>query len=182
MYIEEQRKDGRFIICDGWEETVDGPRYACNQCVDPFFPYNLHKSCAELPREIRHPVHRKHPLKLQCSKDPLTVYTCDSCHQPCRLACTCSDCHLRDIKCALHWRLILEDRRHVYQFTVLRKKIPFNCDICGGTWDSVAYLYIVCHLLVDKGCAHSLPRRIRITAHGHGLTLISYLEDAKPRG
>ncbi|KAM1332876.1 hypothetical protein ACFX13_008998 [Malus domestica] len=53
----------------------------------------------------------KHPLKLQCFKDPFTVYTCDSCDQPCRIAYTCSDCELNlDVKCASNWRLILEDR------------------------------------------------------------------------
>ncbi|KAM1197289.1 hypothetical protein ACFX2I_008901 [Malus domestica] len=81
----------------------------------------------------------KHPLKLQCFKDPFTVYTCDSCDQPCRIAYTCSDCELNlDVKCASNWRLILEDRRHVHQFTVLRKKITFDCDIGGGTWDHVS--------------------------------------------
>ncbi|GLT29146.1 hypothetical protein SLA2020_040310, partial [Shorea laevis] len=45
--------------CSGCDEAVEVATYSCGEC--PFF---LHKKCAELPGEINHPLHHKHPLVL----------------------------------------------------------------------------------------------------------------------
>ena len=48
--------------CYGCQESVYGPSYYCNKfgCPD----YWHHKSCAELPLGLHHPLHPLHPLIL----------------------------------------------------------------------------------------------------------------------
>ncbi|VVA24894.1 PREDICTED: Cysteine/Histidine-rich C1 domain [Prunus dulcis] len=150
--------------------------------VDPNSTFNLHKSCAEeLSCEIEHPIH-SHKLKFECKTGPSTeLFTCNACHQPCRLAYACSPCDLAlDLKCASNWHHILDRKKpHVHQFSVLRKGIPFDCEVCGKSQDSLPYLCTICHLLVGKECTQSLvlPHSIKITSHQHRLWLIWFLEE-----
>ena len=46
--------------CYGCGEAVYGPSYSCEECRY----YVHHKSCAELPLGLHHPLHPKHPLIL----------------------------------------------------------------------------------------------------------------------
>ncbi|BFG38246.1 hypothetical protein CerSpe_245200 [Prunus speciosa] len=188
MFKEEHRQknyDDELVFCNACEEPVFGPRYSCNTCVDPNSTFNLHKSCAEeLSCEINHPIHRRHKLKFECKTEPSAeLFTCNACHQPCRLAYACSRCHLAlDLKCASNWRHILDrKKRHVHQFSVLGKGIPFDCEVCGKSQDSLRYLCTICHLLVGKECTQSLPHFIKITSHKHFLRLIWFLEEHYPK-
>ncbi|KAI5318602.1 hypothetical protein L3X38_038310 [Prunus dulcis] len=155
MFKEEQKEknyDDKVVFCNACEEPVFGPRYSCNTCVDPNSTFNLHKSCAEeLSCEIEHPIH-SHKLKFECKTGPSTeLFTCNACHQPCRLAYACSPCDLAlDLKCASNWHHILDRKKpHVHQFSVLRKGIPFDFEVCGKSQDSLPYLCTICHLLVE---------------------------------
>lgn len=47
------------MICD---ERIYGPSYAC---ASPSCKFYLYKSCGELQREVHHPLHHAHRLKLQ---------------------------------------------------------------------------------------------------------------------
>ncbi|BFG38302.1 hypothetical protein CerSpe_245760 [Prunus speciosa] len=186
MFKEEQKEknyDDEVVFCNACEEPVFGPRYSCNTCVDPNSTFNLHKSCAEeFSCEIEHPIH-KHKLKFECKTEPSAVlFTCNACHQPCRLAYACSRCDLAlDLKCASNWRLILDRKKpHVHQFSVLRKGNPFDCEVCGKSQDSLRYLCTICHLLVGKECTQSLPHFILIISHQHPLRLIWFLEKDYP--
>jgi hypothetical protein len=57
---EELNKDHERFICVGCLNQMLGPNYTCKECHE----FILHKSCAELPRELEHPLHPKHPLLL----------------------------------------------------------------------------------------------------------------------
>jgi hypothetical protein len=61
IFNEEVKEDniGR-LICDGCLNQISGPNYSCKECS----LFILHKSCAELPCELKHPLHPKHPLLL----------------------------------------------------------------------------------------------------------------------
>ena len=52
--------------CHGCQESVYGPAYYCGECelVRIWWPYRHHKSCAELPLGLHHPLHPIHPLIL----------------------------------------------------------------------------------------------------------------------
>ncbi|XP_060676275.1 protein VACUOLELESS GAMETOPHYTES-like [Ziziphus jujuba] len=56
--------------CSLWRSA---PIYGCRKCM-----YFLHKSCAELPLELRHPFHPSHTLLLR----DLHGEVCNSCLQP----------------------------------------------------------------------------------------------------
>ncbi|KAK1401298.1 DC1 domain-containing protein [Heracleum sosnowskyi] len=65
-------------VCSGCEENITGLAYVCkdNQC-----DFNLHKSCFDLPEQIRHISHSSHPLTLIISPDQNNGFTCDGCHK-----------------------------------------------------------------------------------------------------
>jgi hypothetical protein len=46
-----RRHDGRYKTCYACWKQVSGPNFSCKVCSWVV----LHKSCAELPRELRHP-------------------------------------------------------------------------------------------------------------------------------
>ncbi|MBA0764719.1 hypothetical protein Gotri_014017, partial [Gossypium trilobum] len=49
------------LDCSWCQKPISGPFYHCSDCT---YPFKLHKECAELPLEIQHPFHPKHPLTL----------------------------------------------------------------------------------------------------------------------
>ena len=83
--------------CDGCGEEIKGSRYSCSKCN-----FDLHKSCAELPLELQHPIHLEHPLILH--KTPPyngKTCTCKGCKSPCKwFVYHCSLCKFDlDVKC-----------------------------------------------------------------------------------
>ena len=58
LVFKEDERGG--YLCYACREPVLGPSYSCIKCDW----YYHHKSCAELPRELQHPSHPKHPLIL----------------------------------------------------------------------------------------------------------------------
>ncbi|WRX25260.1 DC1 - like 10 [Theobroma cacao] len=64
IFIEKHNRNDRGD-CIGCKEPLSFPIYSCLDCY-----FHLHKECAELPLEITHPYHRKHPLTLLA--DPST--------------------------------------------------------------------------------------------------------------
>ncbi|KAK3200767.1 hypothetical protein Dsin_024182 [Dipteronia sinensis] len=60
-----------FPNCDGCNEVMCFPGYACHECE-----FYLHKSCAELPPKILHPLH---PHALTCSITDDSGIICDGC-------------------------------------------------------------------------------------------------------
>ncbi|KAK8516675.1 hypothetical protein V6N12_049397 [Hibiscus sabdariffa] len=64
--------------CDGCMRPISTPFYTCDRCK-----FSLHKDCAELPREKRHPFH-KHVLTLtNSSLSPVNGYSiCYGCDRP----------------------------------------------------------------------------------------------------
>ena len=61
LVFNEERIYGKD--CFGCQEQILGPCYSCIKCK--WFYH--HESCAELPIELYHPLHPKHPLIL-CDK------------------------------------------------------------------------------------------------------------------
>ena len=74
VFNEDER--GRFI-CWVCNEPIFGPSYSCIKC----FAYHHHKSCAQLPRELQHPLHPKHPFILFDERP----YICDKEYSKCEV-------------------------------------------------------------------------------------------------
>ncbi|XP_034225570.1 uncharacterized protein LOC117635348 [Prunus dulcis] len=157
--------DSGLVFCFGCANPM---LYSSNQY--PHGNFTLHKSCAELPNEMQHPLHPMYPLGLLTIGD----YTCVVCdqHYKDRLAYNCSQCDFNlDLKCASNWHNIGNYDCHKHKFTVLLKwRMKFTCDVCGQDGHGIAYLCSNCQLLVHKRCT-LLPCHIKITAHQHPLML-----------
>ncbi|GLU15811.1 hypothetical protein SLE2022_322750 [Rubroshorea leprosula] len=59
LLVEDKSDQVREAYCSGCRELIQDSSYRCADCK--FF---LHKSCAELPKELDHPFHPQHPLVL----------------------------------------------------------------------------------------------------------------------
>ncbi|KAM0980930.1 hypothetical protein ACFX2J_014049 [Malus domestica] len=186
-FKEEKENDRPPQVCNGCLEPVLGPHYACDTCNSIYSSYaskfNIHKSCAEVPREIHHPTHSKHPLILG-KYHSRTCGVCN-CHQRPRtgyiLSYLCSECDFCiDLKCASKWQN--QNDGHKHNFTILRKPIQFTCDVCGQGDDNLGYnSYIckICQLIVHHECSW-LPLQVKIERHQHRLKLTWWFQDKYP--
>ncbi|XP_059430968.1 uncharacterized protein LOC132164468 [Corylus avellana] len=166
IFVEDLQNDGENeVVCSGCDKSVCGPAYKCSDCN--FF---LHKSCAELPTEIQHPVHPNHTLVLDA---PSKIRFCDACLKCCErcFAYECRSCNFDlDIECASGWQTKPDDC-HQHEFVPIMKHIPFTCEVCGEDRNSGAQICRICQLFTHAICAQR-PRSIRIMADRHLLTLI----------
>ncbi|XP_022743784.1 uncharacterized protein LOC111294628 [Durio zibethinus] len=77
-------------------DIISGPAYICETCLD----FVLHKSCAELPPEIRRDAFHPHPLRFTVGN----LIVCDQCAilQACLISYSCMYCMFNlDFKCAM---------------------------------------------------------------------------------
>uniref|UniRef100_A0A2N9HWB1 Phorbol-ester/DAG-type domain-containing protein n=1 Tax=Fagus sylvatica TaxID=28930 RepID=A0A2N9HWB1_FAGSY len=170
LVFEENERSGRS--CYGCEERVYGPSYGCKEC-DRFFH---HKSCAELPLGLHHPLHPKHPLILfsperyKNKEFPYENVKCEVCKEvdPYQYSYGCSRCNFNiHIKCAV---LPIEAEFHDHPLTPFCKSITFTCDICGKEDKGRPYLCGPCSFWIHRRCA-SFPRRVKVVRHKHPLHL-----------
>jgi hypothetical protein len=162
-----------FNICYGCREQVSGPNYRCKTCIW----FLLHKSCAELPHELRHPLHPKHPLLLVegsldkcqgCNRDHLDHY------RYCFIY-NCFDCNFNlATKCA-SLPLTIEPESHAHPLTLLQRSVSFTCDACGKQGKCMFYVCVVCPFLVHLECA-SFPLTVKNIRHTHPLNLTNSLQ------
>jgi hypothetical protein len=171
MLVEEFENDGENeVVCSGCKKSVScGPAYKCSQyCI-----FYLHKSCAELPHEIQHPVHPNHTLLLEA---PISDHThCDACCKVCKgcFVYMCHSCNFGlDIECVSASWPTKPDDGHQHEFVPIFQQIHFTCELCGEDRNNIAaQVCCICQLLADTLCALK-PSSIKITADRHLLTLI----------
>ncbi|KAF2286145.1 hypothetical protein GH714_010929 [Hevea brasiliensis] len=175
--IYSENHDER-VACCGCKKEISGPNYNCAKCS--FF---LHKRCAELPREIKHPLHSKHPLALfMASTYPSGQGVCDLCDKSLdNLVYNCSLCQFDlDIQCALQPCVTgtsAGNRGHQFIHLIRSIRVPFTCDACGVEGTQSPYLCTVCQVMVHKKCI-DLPKTIRITEHAHVITHFYFLQES----
>ncbi|GLT96169.1 hypothetical protein SLE2022_138130 [Rubroshorea leprosula] len=109
-----------IYYCSACRNRVEGSYYDCSEC-----DFYLHKSCAELPREINHPFHLDHPLILYEKRPRYPSvgpgFICNSCGKlkgADEFVYHCSSCKFDlDIKCALLPNLITGDLPKLKHFS-----------------------------------------------------------------
>nr|XP_011469636.1 PREDICTED: uncharacterized protein LOC101313941 [Fragaria vesca subsp. vesca] len=176
-----------LVVCDGCHDPILGPRYTCiNRYRRRRCSFNLHKSCADLPGEIQHPLHRQHSLFLLNTIQDIRIRClCNACNKVCRYRYNCSVCDFNlHLKCASKWQNILDDS-HQHQYIVPPMEmidLQINCHICGDYWTGsrVFYTCSICQLLVHEECA-SLPSDTKIPGHQHRLKLTWFLQEIYPK-
>ncbi|GLT51381.1 hypothetical protein SLA2020_247960 [Shorea laevis] len=156
----------------GCGQPISTQFYACIDCK--FF---LHKSCSELPLNITHPFHDKHPLAL-LAKAPYSAL-CDFCRKSVDgFVYHCSSCKFDlDIKCALLPEFLngdfpkVDHHIHVeHPLFFIENLSPHGVKLASSCYCSVCleklsdasfYTCVVCTLFFHKSCFETeLPSSI----------------------
>nr|XP_017257337.1 PREDICTED: uncharacterized protein LOC108226856 [Daucus carota subsp. sativus] len=154
--------------------TVQGSAYTCATCKNFF----LHKTRAELPTQINHPMHNKHSLTLLPRLLPRI--TCDVCrHKWEHFLYRCEDCDFDVcLLCTLQ-----EDRafRHIshddHFFKLIRREALFSCDACGQEAKDSSYSCNNCDFWMHTSCASSSTTVSMPNFHRHPMQLIFAIPD-----
>ncbi|KAM7502594.1 hypothetical protein LguiB_001498 [Lonicera macranthoides] len=166
---EDERNNDEIIICKGCLlPVISTPFYGCDQCS--FF---LHKSCAEVPRELRHPCHQKdHQFNLKMSfisHDKFPCYFCNIFHNGFRYKCDSCDFTL-GVVCAL----LPVKIRHEAHDHPLRIQGVEKVTVCNGCKFRVRagliYRCHICDYYVDVHCL-KLAHKVKHAWDRHLLTL-----------
>ena len=132
------------ISCQGCWEPVWGPSYSCITCKASYH----HKSYAELPLELHHPLHPNHPLILQ----PITLgdeeyNKCIDCNEfRFQNIYHCSDCNFNIHSGCSSFPLTIKSAVHKdydHSLTCIWKLMKFTCNFCGKE-DNLPFLCVPC--------------------------------------
>jgi hypothetical protein len=163
------RIHGYIDICSGCWEKVSGPHYSCEKCS-----WFIHKSCAELPRELRHPLHPKHPLLLIDAEFENPGVKCENCNRSTArgFIYSCVDCNFNlDRRCA-SLPVTIQAETHDHPLTLMRRSVSFTCDACGKEGKGMFYSCGPCGFWVHLECA-SFPLTVKHIRHSHPVNLIT---------
>ncbi|XP_059439545.1 uncharacterized protein LOC132172111 [Corylus avellana] len=166
IFNEEAKKDHEKLLCDGCENQIWGPNYSCKECSW----FILHKSCAQLPHQLEHPLHPKHPLLLIHAYSWEREIKCDGCNTEVLWGFIyhCSHCNFSlESKCA-SLPLTVQAEIHEHPLTLVRRSNSFTCDACGKQGKGMFYLCAICPFLVHLHCS------------SHPLNLANPLQDTVP--
>ena len=179
--------DNRWgYTCRGCQESVYGPSYWCPRDGCPFYMH--HKSCAEVPLGLHHPLHPIHPLilspeQIDYGKD-IQFSNCKLCNESRnQYTYRCSRCDFNlHITCAsLLPTLEAEAELHDHPLILFWKWITFTCDLCGKEDKGMPFLCNTCGSWIHRTCAYQYPRRVKVVRHKHLLHLThSSLEFHQP--
>lgn len=167
---DELKKDR--VTCYGCWRKISGMGYLCNQC--DFF---LHKWCAELPKNLQHPIHPEHSLTL-LSRQPNHTYYCEACDKPLDgFSYNCKTCHFNlHAMCASIPRTL---RNEIHEHSlILSKKQPDStkCASCKYNCRNIVFECEICKIVLDLKCA-LLPHKVKHNCHVDPLILTSLIED-----
>ena len=159
------------ISCQGCWEPVWGPSYSCITCKSSYH----HKSCAELPLELQHPLHPNHPLIL--TKGIKKYNKCVDCNEfRFQYIYHCSLCNF-SIHSGCSFRLTIKSavhKDHDHSLTRIWKLMKFTCDFCGKE-GNLPFLCVPCNFGIHTSCA-TCPPTVKVTRHEHPLQLTQSLE------
>ncbi|ONI20214.1 hypothetical protein PRUPE_2G003600, partial [Prunus persica] len=155
------------IICSSCELPLDlmmnsgTSAYKCTKSKCNFY---LHDLCFELPQEIKHKSHPKHPLTLSTPPYEYGEFTCDACGE----FGTCFTFHCTHCKYDLHVQCAtlpetLSHHHHHHLLTLLYSLPDHHenegklniCDFCQGTFPRGCWLYSCrdCDYSIHLGCS-----------------------------
>ncbi|WOG90508.1 hypothetical protein DCAR_0209752 [Daucus carota subsp. sativus] len=173
LVLKEDVVIGVEATCSVCNNPVLGsPTYTCTLRVDiGCQDFYLHKSCAELPKQIIRHKQDQHPLGLLPRAG---YYVCDICHNSVKFSYACVDCDFDIcVICAFAFedRVISHQGHPEHTLTLLREAL-FKCDACWEKATDYSYVCLPCDVWIHKKCASSPPIIPAPTYHHHPLTLI----------
>lgn len=172
---------------DPWKLPVEGKAKCCaceGPCTEQFYGceeclFFLHKQCAELPRERKHPLHPPHDLKLSDTANYLGQIYCDACRKRSRgFTYRCDECDFDlDIGCANKdesgGKKSISHFSHEHELTLEEDDTVQEdwCKACEKRGTSPAYVCKECGYFLHESCAE-LPKELNHSVHSiHPLQL-----------
>ncbi|XP_059656815.1 uncharacterized protein LOC132303536 isoform X3 [Cornus florida] len=161
--------------CSACGLCIEGTVYVCLQCN-----FLLHKSCAELPLQIKHPFHPPHPLELhyeywyihyQCKACKCSIlgfkYWCGKCDF--EMDVTCASLTYSTLKFEIHKHplAIFNDPK----FTKRKTDSLVNCNICENFTGFPILRCVPCDFSIKLCCLTMLPHKFKHSNHRHSLSL-----------
>ncbi|TXG66082.1 hypothetical protein EZV62_007357 [Acer yangbiense] len=188
---EDESDDGsseeKIKYCNGCNEVMCFPGYACHH-ESAKCKFYLHKSCAELPPKILHPLH-PHPLTfLICDGwDPII---CDGCRDLYRsgFIFNCSWCGFNlDAKCASkqdqeHHQTFKEltlfgfYHKHSLKLCNVRKSHNIKCLCCTLIISGSAYCCLQCQFFIHESCKE-IPKEVEHPFHPQHILVFQNMDD-----
>lgn len=136
--------------CNGCVKPISAPFYGSTKCE--FF---LHKSCSQLPMEVKHQFHEEHTLVLIASAPEfLGIFHCNSRRQPCNgFAYHCESCKFYlDMNCALLPTFVIHEAHKHHQLQ-LSEKSSRNTNCCPSYSPGFGYNCDTCDFRIHVKCA-----------------------------
>ena len=168
------------VPCEACKESIGGPSYSCLECHNVYF----HLDCVHLQKEVNHPCHPSHPLKVVAFELLADNQDAEkSCHfcvfQPEKKVCYhCYVCNFTMcFGCIKNPPpLVIENTKtHKHPLRLLLSRIAFTCKVCGiEGYKSKPYICVKCDFLVHGDCI-GLPRVININRHDHQISFTQHL-------
>ncbi|XP_018462618.1 uncharacterized protein LOC108833709 [Raphanus sativus] len=172
-------KRSHSSFCEVCKDLIHIQSYSCIKC-DVYF----HANCIQLSKELKHPCHINHPLKLTaldtltndaektcllCSETPIDVcYFCSICNFTTCLTCTKNPPPL----------VVEHTKTHQHPLTRLSKRISYICDVCGLKCKNEehhgSYICHHCDFVIHGKCI-GFPRVININRHVHRISFTQLL-------
>ncbi|EOY18272.1 Cysteine/Histidine-rich C1 domain family protein, putative [Theobroma cacao] len=171
---EPTHESDEYACCSGCGKVASGPSFSCMECR-----FYLHKKCAKVPSEIKHPFHRdrNHNFKLLSSPPYEGTSLCCFCDKLCKnfvYQCSCGlSLHL---DCASFSHKIAEKKfeevDHIAHIDPLISSTEISNEElknakCYGCWKPLldsAYFSLDCGFCLHRKCAE-LPLEINHSLH-----------------
>ncbi|KAL7120693.1 hypothetical protein ACP275_02G137900 [Erythranthe tilingii] len=146
--MEIEQKNAK--VCSACECELTGAAYCCTESQCNF---NLHKTCFDSVREIRHKSHLEHPLTLLAEPPYSEGFTCNACLKEGRaFTYTCAACSYDlHIDC-VQWpeKVTRSDHKHTLTLyysspaaaaATADQEVTFMCDVCMNPVHEMAWVY-----------------------------------------
>ncbi|KAA8518235.1 hypothetical protein F0562_015709 [Nyssa sinensis] len=164
--------------CRGCGNEILGSAY---HCIRRYCSFQLHKICAQLPKETNHILHHHEKPLVLLKKPPYDPQTCecDACRQSwTNFTYHCSECDFNlCISCVLGKEREFQHKSHPHPLHLLQKPTMFQCDACNAKREETSYLCTECPFQIHTGCASLNEKPITIPDHDDELTLAFSLKD-----
>ncbi|XP_031397465.1 uncharacterized protein LOC116208259 [Punica granatum] len=164
---------GSIVCC---ECPAEGLVYVCTNYCSTM----IHKTCAELPRELEHPIHPQHPLLL--SFEPLDKSNpCSACLESSRgFTYYCDYCKIQFHAHCVMRRPTLKHPRHEHSLSYFkeigRDLYGAQCNVCYDECRIDFYRCVPCNYNLHFSCL-PLPPLVKHEFHFHQLVLCDRVVD-----
>nr|VDC78014.1 unnamed protein product [Brassica rapa] len=153
LVFSKKRMEKDQVPCEVCKESIGGPSYSCLKCNNVYF----HLDCVNLSKEVDHPCHSSHPLKIMPSEslidDDDAQQSCSLCVvQPKNVLYHCSICNFTlCLGCTKRPppRVLNDAKTHTHPLTLFPSKIKFTCKVAGIEFDSFSYICLKCGFIVS---------------------------------